>query len=68
LRDGHIQGLILQNPVKMGYLGVRTIVRHLRGEAVERVVDTGVVCITPETMDTLEHQALLNPDLSILDK
>jgi ribose transport system substrate-binding protein len=68
LRDGQLQGLILQNPVKMGYLGVQTAVRHLRGEAVEKVIDTGVVCITPETMDTPANQALLNPDLSILDK
>jgi len=68
LRDGHLQGLILQNPVKMGYLGVQTVVRHLRGEAIAKMIDTGVVCVTPETMDTPEHQALLNPDLSILDK
>lgn len=68
LQDGHIQGLVLQNPVKMGYLGVQTVVRHLRGEAVANVIDTGVVCVTPETMKTPEHQALLNPDLSILDK
>ena len=68
LRDGHLQGLILQNPVKMGYLGVLTVVRHIRGEAVAKLIDTGVVCVTPETMDTPEHQALLNPDLSILDK
>ena len=32
LRDGDIQGLVLQNPVQMGYLGVKTIVAHLRGE------------------------------------
>jgi len=68
LRDGHLQGLILQNPVKMGYLGVQTVVRHLRGEAVAKLIDTGVVCVTPETMNTPENQALLNPDLSILDK
>ena len=68
LRDGHLQGLILQNPVKMGYLGVQTVVRHLRGETVLKAIDTGVVCVTPETMDTPEHRALLSPDLSILDK
>jgi ribose transport system substrate-binding protein len=68
LRDGHLQGLVLQNPVKMGYLGVQTIVRHLRGETVLRVIDTGVVMVTPETMETPENKALLNPDLSILDR
>lgn len=67
LRDGHIQGLVIQNPAKMGYLGVKTIVAHLRGEAVEKLVDTGVVLATKENMDTPEIQALLSPDLSIID-
>jgi ribose transport system substrate-binding protein len=68
LRDGHIQGLVLQNPVKMGYLGVATMIRHLRGEQVPVVVDTGVTVATPETMDSAEIKALLTPDLTILDR
>ena len=68
LRDGQIQGLILQNPVKMGYLGVMTMVRHLRGETVPDRVDTGVAVVTPETMDSPEMKVLLSPDLSILDR
>jgi len=67
LRDGHIQGLVLQNPDKMGYLGVKTIVAHLRGETVEKVIDTGVVLATLENMDAPEIRALLSPDLSLID-
>jgi ribose transport system substrate-binding protein len=67
LRDGHIQGLVIQNPAKMGYLGVKTIVAHLRGEPVEKVIDTGVVLATSDNMDSPEIKALLSPDLSLID-
>lgn len=68
LRDGHLHGLILQNPVKMGYLGVTRMVQHLRGQTIPDRVDTGVTLVTKETMDTPENKALLSPDLSILDR
>jgi len=64
LKDAHIHGLVLQNPMKMGYLGVRTIVAHLRGEAIEKRVDTGVYLATPENMDTPDIRSLLRPDFS----
>jgi len=67
LRDGHIQGLVLQNPDKMGYLGVKTIVAHLRGEPVEKVIDTGVALATADNMDVPEIRSLLVPDLAQTD-
>ena len=36
LRDGALDGLVVQDPVQMGYLGVKTMVAHLKGEQVER--------------------------------
>ena len=66
LRDGDIQGLVLQNPDKMGYLGVKTIVAHLRGEAVAKVIDTGVALATKDNMEMPEIKALLSPDLSTI--
>ena len=33
LADGHLDGLVLQDPVNMGYLGVKTMVAHLNGAA-----------------------------------
>lgn len=64
LRDGHIDGLVLQDPVRMGYLGVKTMVSHLLGQPVEKRVDTGVHMATRENMDTPEMKELLQPDLS----
>ena len=63
LKNGKIQGLVVQNPMKMGYLGVKTMVAHLRGEPVEKRVDTGVSLITPENMSTPESQTLLMPPI-----
>jgi ribose transport system substrate-binding protein len=64
LSDAHIDGLVLQDPVNMGYLGVKTMAAHLRGERVEPRVDTGVRLITREHMTDPDAQALLHPDLS----
>jgi ribose transport system substrate-binding protein len=64
LRDGHIDGLVLQDPVKMGYLGVVSMVKHLRGERVDKRIDTGVQLVTREMMDRPDVQELLKPDLS----
>lgn len=68
LADGHLQGLILQNPVKMGYLGVTTMVQYLRGQKVAELIDTGVTLATKDNMGTAGIKALLSPDLSILDR
>jgi ribose transport system substrate-binding protein len=64
LRDGHIQGLVLQDPVRMGYEGVKTMVAHLKGAKVERRIDTGVRVATPDTMEQPAMKELLTPDLT----
>jgi ribose transport system substrate-binding protein len=61
LRAGDIQGIVVQDPVKMGYLGVKTIVAVLRGETVPPAIDTGVGLVTPENMREPAMAALLNP-------
>lgn len=48
LSKGDIQALVAQNPTKMGYLGVVTAVKYLRGEKVEPSIDTGCVLVTKE--------------------
>jgi ribose transport system substrate-binding protein len=63
LRKGDIQGLVVQNPMQMGYLGVKTIVDHLQGKKVEKVVDTGVTLVTPENMNDAKIKELLHPPL-----
>ncbi len=68
LRAGDIDGLVLQNPSRMGELAVRAIVASLRGEHVETRIDTGATMVTAENMEQPEVHALLAPDLSILDE
>lgn len=59
LRRGDIQGLVAQNPSRMGYLGVKTAVAHLRGQKVDPRIDTGCALVTLETIDTPETKAVL---------
>ncbi|UCH33018.1 MAG: ABC transporter substrate-binding protein [Armatimonadota bacterium] len=59
LERGTIQALIVQNPFKMGYEGVQTVVKAIRGEPVPRYVDTGVSAVTKENLDTPEIKSLL---------
>jgi ribose transport system substrate-binding protein len=62
MRSGHIQGLVLQDPINMGYLGVKTIVAHLLGEEVPERIDTGSEVATPQNMDDPKMKNLLEPD------
>ena len=64
LRSGAIDGLVVQDPVHMGYTAVKTMVAHLKGQAVEKWIDTGVHVATKDNMDTPEIKNLLEPDLS----
>ena len=52
LRQGSIEGVVLQNPLKMGELGVKTLVQHLEKQPVERRIPTGETLVTPENMNT----------------
>lgn len=63
LRAGQLQGLIVQNPMRMGYLGVKTMVDHLQGKQVEKSIDTGVMLVTPDNIESAEVKPLLNPPL-----
>jgi ribose transport system substrate-binding protein len=64
LADGRIDALVLQDPVNMGYLGVKTMIAHLRGQPVDKRVDTGVRLIPRDRMNEPEVKDLLHPDLS----
>ena len=61
MRARHLDGLAVQNPMKMGYLGVKTMVAHLRNQPVEKRIDTGVALVTPENMDEPASKELTNP-------
>jgi len=61
LKDGTIAALIVQDPYRMGYEGVKTALAASKGDKVEAKVDTGVNLITKENMDSPRSQELLNP-------
>lgn len=61
LEKKEIDGLIIQNPRQMGYLGMKAAVSALRGESPESLVHTGIVLATPENYHTPEIQSLLYP-------
>jgi ribose transport system substrate-binding protein len=63
LKAGDIQGMVVQNPMRMGYVGVKTIVAVLRGEKVEPVIDTGVGFVTRENFNSPEMAEIVNPPL-----
>jgi ribose transport system substrate-binding protein len=63
LEAGEIDGLTLQNPMHMGYMGVKTMVQHLKGEKVEKRIDTGVMIATKENMNEPKVKEILSPDL-----
>jgi ribose transport system substrate-binding protein len=63
LRDGHIDGLVVQNPMKMGELAMRTIVGHIRGQKAPPLIDTGSRVVTKADLDNPEVKELLQPDL-----
>jgi ribose transport system substrate-binding protein len=61
LRENKLQGLVLQDPFKMGYVGVKTMLDHLDGKPITPEIDTGAAVVTPENMNTPQMQRLLYP-------
>jgi ribose transport system substrate-binding protein len=47
----------------MGYEGVKTMVAHLRGQKVEKRIDTGVTLVTPENLSEPAIDKLVHPPL-----
>jgi ribose transport system substrate-binding protein len=61
LRQGKLQGIVVQNPFRMGQLGVKTLVEHLEKKEIPAKVSTGETLVTPENMDEPEIARLLDP-------
>lgn len=64
LKNGDVQALVVQDPLKMGYLGVITVVEHIQGKKVAKRIDTGVSMVTKENMDQPDMAALLAPPIA----
>jgi ribose transport system substrate-binding protein len=63
VREGAIDALVLQNPFNIGYVAVKTMTLHLRGQPVENRIDTGARLATRENLDSPEIRELTAPDL-----
>jgi ribose transport system substrate-binding protein len=62
MADGKIMGLVLQDPVAMGYQSVKTLVAHLEGQPVEKRIATGETMATRENMHDPRIHRLLHPE------
>jgi ribose transport system substrate-binding protein len=60
LKAGQIDALIVQNPFRMGYEGVKAVVSAIKGQPVEKKIDTGVAVVTKDKLDQPDIKALLN--------
>ncbi len=63
LEDGACAGIILQDPVQMGYQSVITLVQSLNGEAAADFISTGEYVATPDNMNEARMQELLKPQI-----
>lgn len=60
LKSGAIDSLVVQNPYKMGYEGVKAVIARLDGKEVPKHIDTGVELVTKERLEEPEIKELLN--------
>ena len=64
LRAEKIDGLVIQNPFQMGYLGVKNLVQRLRGGQVPASIDTGSTFVQKDNLADPNIKSLILPDLS----
>ncbi|MBL8064756.1 MAG: substrate-binding domain-containing protein [Chthonomonadaceae bacterium] len=61
LGAGEINGLVVQNPYKMGKLSVESMVKAIKGEKVESRLDTGATLVNKENMSQPDIDKVLHP-------
>ncbi len=59
VRDGTLAAIAVQGSFQMGELGVRTLRKVLDKQKVEKYVDTGVLLVTKENLDSPEARNVL---------
>ena len=59
LKGGKVDALVAQNPVKMGYEGVKAAIEKVKGKTVGPAVDTGVTVIDKDNLESSAVQKLL---------
>ncbi len=61
LKARKLDGVVVQNPLLMGELGVKALIDHLEKRPVEGVKNTGETLVTPDNMSDPKIAALVNP-------
>jgi len=64
LSDGTIAALVVQDPYRMGYEGVKTALAVSKGEKVEANVDTGANLVTKDNMSDPKIDKLIHPKVN----
>lgn len=64
IKAHQLDGIVVQNPMRMGYLGVKTMADQLRGKPVERRIDTGVMLVTAANVDSAATQDVIHPPIA----
>lgn len=60
LKGGKVDALVAQNPVKMGYEGVKAAIDRVKGKTIAPVLDTGAIVVDRENLESSEVQKLLS--------
>lgn len=63
MKSGSCAGIVLQDPVKMGYQSVMTLVGAIRGQSADAFISTGEYFASPENLGDPNIAKLLNPPL-----
>ena len=61
IRAGKLQGVVVQNPLRMGEMGLKAAVSALEKQKVEPKISTGETLVTAENMTSDDVKPLLNP-------
>ncbi len=59
IKDGTLQGIAVQSPYNMGYLGVKAAMDAMEGKKLEKDIDTGIVFVTSGNIDSTEAKQVL---------
>jgi ribose transport system substrate-binding protein len=63
LEAGKVHGIVLQDPVKMGYEATKAAVAKLKQQPIEQRIPTGEYVATADNMKTDQYQKLLHPQM-----
>jgi len=64
VQDGNIDSLVVQNPFRMGYMVVQSLIDKLHGKTPEKRIDTGATLVMASNLKDQAVQELLNPPIS----